>query len=39
MWYVIDGLYLSTIDCGPGCVTIWRELKTDTAVEIESILN
>ena len=34
-----QGLYLSMIDCGPGRVAIWRELRTETAVEIGSILN
>lgn len=32
-------LYLSMVDCGPGRVAIWRELRAENAEEIARILN
>lgn len=32
-------LYLSMVDCGPGRVAIWRELRAENAVEIAKVLN
>lgn len=32
-------LYLSLLDCGPGRVAIWRELRAENAEEIAGILN
>ena len=32
-------LYLSMVDCGPGRVAIWRELKAENAEEIARLLN
>ena len=31
--------YLSVVDCGPGRIAIWRQLKWESADEIASILN
>ena len=31
--------YLSVVDCGPGRIGIWRQLKRESANEIASILN
>ena len=31
--------YLSVVDCGPGRIAIWRQLKRESADEIASILN
>ena len=31
--------YLSVVDCGPGRIAIWRQLKQESADEIASILN
>lgn len=33
------GLYISMVDCGPGRFAVWRELRTETANEIASVLN
>ena len=32
-------LYLSMIDCGPGRVAIWREIRRESAEEIATVLN
>ena len=31
--------YLSVVDCGPGRIAVWRQLKRESADEIASILN
>ena len=33
------GMYLSVVDCGPGRVAIWRELRAEKADEIAGMLN
>ncbi|MEL6803533.1 MAG: reverse transcriptase-like protein, partial [Bacteroidota bacterium] len=30
--------YLSIVDCGPGRLAIWKELRTETAIEIAQVL-
>ena len=34
-----QGLYLSMMDCGPGRVAIWREIRSETAGEIARTVN
>lgn len=34
-----QGLFLSMVDCGPGRVAIWRELRAENAEEIAGVLN
>ena len=34
-----QGLYLSMMDCGPGRVAIWREIRAETAGEIARIVD
>lgn len=34
-----DRLYLTLVDCGPGRVAIWRELRSENAREIAKVLN
>lgn len=32
------GLYLAMIDCRPGCIAIWREIKAEAEIEIARVL-
>lgn len=34
-----QGLYLSMVDCGPGRVAIWRELRAENGEEIAGVMN
>ena len=31
--------YLSMVDCGPGRLAIWREIRRESAEEIATVLN